>query len=291
MDAREAPRRGLGDGTAQGALVLVRQLLWQQALDELLGGLLQDAGRLARGVLDDDTSGRVLARARDLGEAQRGRVGPAGVAVVGGEVGRAVGNERVELDTRGQASGEGRVAPALAGDPARVGMSPGPRADAGGERGEVEGVVEPQLLERPAAPEQVQVRVDEARRHEAAAQLDDVGALARERTDLTAAPDLEHGRATDRDGLGERLAGLPRPHPPAHEDAVGAARVDGRHLLRPERGRHGQERERDEGSRPASSVAKPESRHGAGTSVSTWTAGPGRNGVGSPFTQASWPSA
>ncbi len=41
----------------------------------------------------------------------------------------------------------------------------------------------------------------------------------------------------------------------------------------------------------ATSAALPIRLIAAGPSVSTWTGGPGRNGVASPFTHAAWPSA
>ena len=136
--------------------------------------------------------------------------------------------------------------------------------------GEVEGVVEPQLLERPAAAQQVQVGVDEAGRDEAAAQVDDVGALAGELADLArCVPTSSTVEPADREGLGERLARLARPdRARSRRRGRRAPCSRGAVLPRPERPA-GHERDQpptsvvDEPLHAASSVAKIQGRQRA----------------------------
>ncbi len=64
----------------------------------------------------------VLRLAGDASEAQRHRVGPAGVAVVGDEPGGAIGHDGVDLRARGKPVREGGVGPAPSGHPVGVGV-------------------------------------------------------------------------------------------------------------------------------------------------------------------------
>ena len=217
-------------------------------------------------------------------------VGPPGVAVVGDEEGRAARHQGVELQRRGEAAGERGVGPPPAGHPVgvRVGRRPALHALREGAEGEV--LVEAQLLEGEAPAQQVQVAIDEAGRDEAPAEVHHLGALPRQLPDLGARADREHRRAAHGEGLGEGPARLAGPHPAPDEDAVGLGgpfrgRAPG------ERGgkrRHGEDRHARRHGRPPSEGP---GRQGPGTSVSTWTAGPGRKGVFSPLAQAAWPSA
>jgi hypothetical protein len=96
-----------------------------------------------------------------------------------------------------------------------------PVPDAPGERAEAEGVVEPQLLERQAPAQEVQVAVDEAGHEEAPSEVHHVGALGGVSPDLGAGPHGEDLRAAHGEGLDERPARLSRPDPAVHEDPVG----------------------------------------------------------------------
>ena len=292
VHAGEAPGRGLGDPLAEHALLLVGQPLRDQPPDELHGALLQDAGGLALRVAHDLSARRVLRLAGDAREAQRHGVGPAGVAVVGDEEGRAARHQGVELQRRGEAAGERGVGPPPAGHPVGVGVGRRPALHALREGAEGEVLVEAQLLEREAPAQQVQVAVDEAGRDEAPAEVHDLGALPRQLADVGARADREHRRPAHGEGLDEGPARLAGPHPAADEDAVGlAAGPPFRGRAPGERGR----KRRDGEDRHATRHGRPPSegpgRQGPGTSVSTWTAGPGRKGVFSPFAQAACPSA
>lgn len=252
--------------------------------------LLEDPGRLARRVLHDGAAGRVGGFARDPGEAQRGRVGPAGVSVVGGEESGAIGDERVELRAVRQPAGERRVGPALADDPRLRPVGRGPRADPARDRLEREVLVEAQLVEREAAAEQVQVAVDEPGDDATPPQLDDVRALAGELPHLGARADREDRRPPDSEGLGLRLRGIAGEDAAAEEDAVGLARLLGGGPGHDQKG-EARDREGEGDFHHGRDLRRGRPRQGAGRSVRTWTLGPGRNGVRSPFAHAAWPSA
>ena len=106
--------------------------MWRE--DQLLGALLERAGRLAGPrVADDDAVARVRRVAIDAGDPERGRVHPGGVAVVAAHERRPVRHDRVQLLAGRQAAGERDVHPAVTLDPgvARVRGRVGRRSSAG----------------------------------------------------------------------------------------------------------------------------------------------------------------
>ena len=89
--------------------------------DELLGALLEHAGRLAgRWVAVDHPVGGVGCLPVDAGQAESRRVRPAGMAVEATHERGTVGDDRVEQGAVGEPAGERDVEPALAEDPGRV---------------------------------------------------------------------------------------------------------------------------------------------------------------------------
>ena len=143
---------------------------------------------------------------RDAGGLQGARIRPPGVTVVGDQVRRAIGHQRIQQLARRHRSAERLVVPAPPGDPLALRMRL--RPDANRVLDVLEGlrVSEADLIERQAAADQVRVRVVEAGHHRAALGVDHDGLRALEPLDLAVRPDADHLVAAHGDGLRELVA-------------------------------------------------------------------------------------
>ncbi len=152
---------------------------------------LQRAGRLAGArILDDDAVGGGLGAGESIPASfERPGVGPAGVPVIGNQVRRAIGHERVEQLPRRHGAAERLVVPAAAGDPLALGMRFRPDANRVLDLFERGGVAETDLIERQAAADQVRVRVVEAGHHRADLGVDDGGLRAAQPLNLAVRSD------------------------------------------------------------------------------------------------------
>ena len=171
-------------------------------------------------VADDDAVLGILRVFRDPRQGQRLRVGPAGVAVVARHVGGPVADDRIELLPGRQAAGERAVQPASAQHPRALGVLRGKGLDLRLHSREVLLFDQVHLLERERAAADVDVRVVEARRHQPARELDDLGLRPAQRFGSRGIAHVDDAVAADRHRLGPGPGVIGRPDPPARQDPV-----------------------------------------------------------------------
>ena len=171
--AGDADAVGLDHGRAQRHEAFVTPGRRHRLADQAHRRLLEGAGRLAARVADDDPVGGIGCEPGDAGGAKGGGVGPAGMAIVRDQIGRAIGHQTVEHLPCRQSAVEGRVAPAPAADPRlrRVGLGPGAQGLLDGRARRR--LVEVHLVEGQPTAQQVGMGIVEAGQDAAAAGIDD----------------------------------------------------------------------------------------------------------------------
>lgn len=167
--------------------------------DQVHGALLEQPGRLARGVALDPAIGRVGGVPGDPGERERAAVDPGSVVVPVGKVDGPVGHHAVEELPGGAATVEGLHGPAAAGDPllVGVGVGVGPYGRQGvGRRTRAREVAARQL---DARRHRMHMGVLESRDQQLAREVDDFGLRADQLAHLVVA---DGGDALTGDGHG-----------------------------------------------------------------------------------------
>ena len=194
-DGGDAIAVGFVERLGEACVDLAVRIVRQQLAHQLHGALAQHTRRIALRIHLDATALRRLGMCVDAGGLQRRRVHPGRMAVGGLDISRAVAGNRVKHRRRGVWKG-GDI-PHAGAYPRALRQRCQARLDRCAQRVLVGGAAEVDVLRLGRAPDQVVVRILEARQHQRAGQVVDLGAR-QERRDVIGTADrcdaaIDHG--------------------------------------------------------------------------------------------------